>query len=43
MSRSLAGKLGLLEVFMHWESIISKNNQLGDFRMSFNEPVSYTK
>ena len=43
MSRGLAGKLGLLEVFVHWASIISKNNQLDDFRMSFNEPISYTK
>ncbi len=43
VSRVLAGKLGLLEVFVHWASIISKNNQLDDFRMSFNEPISYTK
>ena len=43
MSRGLAGKLGPLEVFVHWASIISKNNQLDDFRMSFNEPISYTK
>ena len=35
--RCLAGKLGLLEVFVHWVSIISKNNQLDDFRMSFND------
>ena len=37
LSQGLAGKLGLLEVFVHWASIISKNNQLDDFRMSFNE------
>ena len=43
MLRSLAGKLGLLEVFVHWASIISKNDQFDDFRMSFNEPISYTK
>ena len=43
VSRSLAGKLGLLEVFVHWASIISKNDQFDDFRMSFNEPISYTE
>ena len=43
LSRGLAGKLGLLGVFVHWASIISKNDQLDDFRMSFNEPISYTK